>query len=222
LSDSKTRPELACPHCGGRLEASTKVYFDLTAAERCSDGTLEVTGLEFSRLNDSLHGHPVAMESELVVSCAGCGWRPGFRLAGAARMGTTSAGSAPVERRGGEAAVHLALSPVAYRTVCGLVQPNDVIDSEHVLAPEEVWAELLSTFPVCNAAEGEVEEDEEETPSSLFTVIGTYADAEEGGEPQRFGEAVVATSAAAEEAMRAEHPTLVVADVLRGGLEVLR
>ena len=98
MSDSRTSQELACPHCGGRLEAAAKVYFDLSAAERRADGTLEVTDLEFSGLNDSFDGHPVAMESELAVSCVDCSQRPSFRLAGTALLRTAFAGSAPADK----------------------------------------------------------------------------------------------------------------------------
>jgi hypothetical protein len=84
LSDSPIPEALACPRCGGRLEAAAKVYFDLTAAERLADGELAVTGIEVAELNDAFDGHPAAMESELVVSCVDCGELVHFRLAGAA------------------------------------------------------------------------------------------------------------------------------------------
>jgi hypothetical protein len=41
----------------------------------------------------------------------------------------------------------IALSEEAHRTVCGLVQPTDVIDPGEVFAPEEVWAEIHAAFP---------------------------------------------------------------------------
>lgn len=42
LSESPTPEALACPRCGGRFEVAAKVYFDLTAAERLTDGVLAV------------------------------------------------------------------------------------------------------------------------------------------------------------------------------------
>jgi rRNA maturation protein Nop10 len=84
LNESAIPEALACPSCGGRLEAAAKVYFDLTAAERRADGELAVTGIEIAELNDSFDGHPAALESELVVSCKECGERSEFGLAGAA------------------------------------------------------------------------------------------------------------------------------------------
>lgn len=55
-----------CP-CGGKLEASAKVYFDCEV----EDGQLR--DLTFSGLNDELDGHPCAIEAELRVMCEECG-----------------------------------------------------------------------------------------------------------------------------------------------------
>lgn len=84
MNESAIPEALACPSCGGRLEAAAKVYFDLTAAARSADGELAITGIEIAELNDSFDGHPAALESELVVSCKDCGEGAEFRLAGAA------------------------------------------------------------------------------------------------------------------------------------------
>ena len=58
-----------CPveGCDGVIEASGKVYFDVTALS--ADGE-DVADMEFSPLNDSYDGHPVAMEAELRFYCS--------------------------------------------------------------------------------------------------------------------------------------------------------
>ena len=81
--------ELACERCGGALEASAKVYFDVTAAQSAGEGPVKVTGLEFSSANDSYDGHPVAMEHEINVSCSECGRAPDFVVEGAAEARTS-------------------------------------------------------------------------------------------------------------------------------------
>ncbi len=86
---------LACPRCGGPLEASAKVYFDVTATERTPESPLAVTGLEFSDLNDSYNGHPAAMEHEVQVSCAECGHTPDFFVSGGAEERTSFYGVSP-------------------------------------------------------------------------------------------------------------------------------
>lgn len=53
----------------------------------------------------------------------------------------------------------IALSRDAHRTVCGLVQPTEVVDSEEVFAADEVWAEIRDLFPAAGAT---VSEDEAE------------------------------------------------------------
>lgn len=103
MSDSPIPEAVACPSCGGRLEAAAKVYFDLIAAERFTDGRLAVTEIEIAGLNDLFDGHPAAMESELVVSCSDCGERVDFRLAGTALArtefyGAIGAGSSEASR----------------------------------------------------------------------------------------------------------------------------
>ncbi len=95
MNESAILEALACPSCGGRLEAAAKVYFDLTAAERRADGELAITGIEIAELNDSFEGHPAAIESELVVSCAECGEQVEFRLTSAALARTEFYGAQP-------------------------------------------------------------------------------------------------------------------------------
>ncbi len=58
-----------CPRedCDGVVEASAKVYFDVTGLSR--DGE-DVTDMEFSGLNDTYDGHPCALEAELVFYCS--------------------------------------------------------------------------------------------------------------------------------------------------------
>lgn len=53
----------------------------------------------------------------------------------------------------------IALSRDAHQTVCGLVQPTEVLDSEEVFAADEVWAEIREVFPAAGAAAGEDEAD---------------------------------------------------------------
>lgn len=159
MSDSETSPELACTHCGGRLEAAAKVYFDLAAVELRADGGLEVMALEFSDLNNSFDGHPVAMESEFVVSCAECGRKPDVWLARTALLNAAFAGGAPADwghaKRGPTGELRwVVLSLDAHRTICGLVQPSEEIDSEEVFVADEVWAEIRSAFPVAEARVG--------------------------------------------------------------------
>jgi hypothetical protein len=55
----------------------------------------------------------------------------------------------------------IALSRDAHQTVCGLVQPTEVVDSEEVFAADEVWAEIREVFP---AAEAKAGGDEAEPP----------------------------------------------------------
>ena len=97
MSESQIPATLACSCCGGRLEAVAKVYFDLTAAERGVDGELSVAGIELADLNDSFDGHPVAIESEFMVSCAECGGEVEARLAGAALARTAFHGAQPAD-----------------------------------------------------------------------------------------------------------------------------
>jgi len=63
----------------------------------------------------------------------------------------------------------VALSPEAFRTVCGLVQPSTVVDSEEVCAADEIWAEIRSAFPAAEAAQGEDEPGPPTTPASVET-----------------------------------------------------
>lgn len=58
-----------CPvdGCPGVIEASGKVYFDVTALSE--DGE-DVADMEFSSLNDAYDGHPVALEAEINFYCS--------------------------------------------------------------------------------------------------------------------------------------------------------
>ena len=58
-----------CPveGCNGVVEASAKVYFDVT---RLSADGEEVADMEFSGLNDTYDGHPCALEAELSFYCS--------------------------------------------------------------------------------------------------------------------------------------------------------
>lgn len=40
------------------------------------------------------------------------------------------------------------LTDAAYRTLCGLVQDNDVVENEAVFADVGVWLELREAFPL--------------------------------------------------------------------------
>ena len=91
---------LACSRCGGQLEASAKVYFDVTATKQTAEDPLVITGLEFSTLNDSYDGHPVAMEHEIQVSCSECGHAPDFAIAGAAESRTSFCGFSSIDNVG--------------------------------------------------------------------------------------------------------------------------
>lgn len=71
----------------------------------------------------------------------------------------------------------VALSRDAHRTVCGLVQPADVIDTEQVFAPDEVWAEVHSAFPTAEASVGE-DEIEPPEPGPETTRIVVLSDGE--------------------------------------------
>lgn len=42
----------------------------------------------------------------------------------------------------------VALSEDAYRVVCGLVQPTDVVNSNGVIAPPDTWTEIRKAFPL--------------------------------------------------------------------------
>jgi len=53
------------------------------------------------------------------------------------------------------------LGPDAHRTVCGLVQPTEVFDTDQVFAADEVWEEVRAAFPAAEAAVGK---DEVEPP----------------------------------------------------------
>ena len=64
---------IKCGECGGPLEASGKVYFDVGDGAYTEEGLLAVTELEFSILNDRYDGHPVALYDELKVTCRDCG-----------------------------------------------------------------------------------------------------------------------------------------------------
>lgn len=71
----------------------------------------------------------------------------------------------------------VALSHDAHRTVCGLVQPTDVIDTEQVFAADEVWAEVRSAFPLAEASVGE-DEIEPPEPGPEMTRIMVLSDGE--------------------------------------------
>lgn len=71
----------------------------------------------------------------------------------------------------------VALSRDAHRTVCGLVQPTDVVDTEQVFAAGEVWAEVRSAFPLAEAAVGE-DEIEPPEPGAEMTTIMVLSDGE--------------------------------------------
>jgi hypothetical protein len=71
----------------------------------------------------------------------------------------------------------VALSGDAHRTVCGLVQPTDAVDTEQVFAAEEVWAEVRSTFPLAEASVGE-DEIESPEPGPEMTRIMVLSDGE--------------------------------------------
>lgn len=43
------------------------------------------------------------------------------------------------------------LSRDAYRALCGLVQDNEDVPSEAVVADQSVWDELRATFPIADA-----------------------------------------------------------------------
>jgi hypothetical protein len=88
---------LSCPRCGGLLEASGKIYFDVTATARPAGGPISVTGLEFAGVNDTYDGHPAALEHEINVSCSECGFEPDFVVDGAAQERTDFGGLAPQE-----------------------------------------------------------------------------------------------------------------------------
>lgn len=62
-----------CPRCGGQLEAASTVYFEITESELDKDDVLVITNMEFSSVNDSYDGKPVALEHEIRVSCSECG-----------------------------------------------------------------------------------------------------------------------------------------------------
>jgi hypothetical protein len=51
----------------------------------------------------------------------------------------------------------VALGRDAHRTVCGLVQPTEVLDTDQVFAADEVWEEVRAAFPPAEAAVGEDE-----------------------------------------------------------------
>lgn len=70
-----------CEQCGGKLEAVTKLYFDVTGAELGEDGTLRVTDLLVSGLNDTFDGYPAAMEGEFHVQCEECEVEPDWVFA---------------------------------------------------------------------------------------------------------------------------------------------
>lgn len=68
-----TGEPITCPRCDdGRIEVSTKVYFDITGV---LDENLRVmaTSVEASHLNDHLDGEPFNIEGELYCGCDGCG-----------------------------------------------------------------------------------------------------------------------------------------------------
>lgn len=44
----------------------------------------------------------------------------------------------------------VAISPDAYRVLCGLVQPSEDIDAETVMAPDATWTELRNIFPLAS------------------------------------------------------------------------
>jgi hypothetical protein len=71
----------------------------------------------------------------------------------------------------------VALSRDAHRTVCGLVQPTDIIDTEQIFAAEEVWAEVRSAFPLAEASVGE-DEIEPPEPGPETTRIMVLCDGE--------------------------------------------
>lgn len=58
-----------CPveGCDGVIEATAKVYFDVTALTE--DGE-DVANMEFATLNDAYDGHPCALEGELRFYCS--------------------------------------------------------------------------------------------------------------------------------------------------------
>jgi len=58
-----------CPveGCDGTIEATGKVYFDVTALS--ADGE-DVADMEFSGLNDTYDGQPCALEGELRFYCS--------------------------------------------------------------------------------------------------------------------------------------------------------
>ena len=60
------------PNCEGIIEASSKVYVDVTEAH--FDGnSVVISDMEFSPLNDTYKGIPFNVEGELFVGCSGCG-----------------------------------------------------------------------------------------------------------------------------------------------------
>lgn len=61
------------PDCDGVIESSSKVYIDITKGDINSDGTVLITDMEFSALNDTFKGHPYNFEGELYVGCSDCG-----------------------------------------------------------------------------------------------------------------------------------------------------
>lgn len=68
-----TDGRIVCPECehDGRIELSTKVYFDIVGT---IDGDrVTITDVEPSHLNDRLDGHPFNVEGELYVGCEACG-----------------------------------------------------------------------------------------------------------------------------------------------------
>lgn len=55
--------------CGATIEASSKIYLDVTKAEFDDEGYLIIDDMEFSHLNDEYKGLPCNVEGELWVGC---------------------------------------------------------------------------------------------------------------------------------------------------------
>jgi hypothetical protein len=63
----------ACPLCGGKLQATAKVYLDIVQATVIPGSVVIIEDAQFSHLNDSLDGHPVAIAlQEVLVECGDC------------------------------------------------------------------------------------------------------------------------------------------------------
>lgn len=70
--------DIPCPYCEeGKIEMSTKVYFDVQGSMRPetddSDPVALIAAIRFSHLNDTLFGMPFNMEGELFIGCDNCG-----------------------------------------------------------------------------------------------------------------------------------------------------